>query len=125
MCTSPHRLAEDSKFPDNHFDIVTSYILHHEVPAAISKKIARETFRILRPGGHYFPIDFYTGSKPRKDSYTKLSEWRDHRWNNEVWRLEYAGLDFAKALRNAGFAVDEKGPGIWRSRNNLIAVKQS
>ena len=117
------RLAEDTQFPDNHFDIVTSYILHHEVPAEISQQIVNETHRILRPGGHYFPIDFYTGNKPRTDAYTKFSEWKDHRWNNEVWRLEYAGLDFPQAMRRAGFAVNEKGPAIWRSRKNLIGVK--
>ncbi len=118
-----HRLAEDSKFPDQHFDIVTSYILHHEVPAEVSQRIVNETHRVLRPGGHYFPIDFYTGSKRRTDAFSRLSEWRDHRWNNEVWRMEYAALDFPKAMRNAGFEVNEKGPGVWRSRKNLIGVK--
>jgi len=120
-----HRLAEDTKFPDNHFDIVASYILHHEVPKEISKLITNETYRILRPGGHYFPIDFYTGGKPKahNDANTKLSLWRDHRWNNEVWRPEYADFDFAGAMRQAGFAVNENGPPIWFHRKNLIGVK--
>lgn len=117
------RLAEDSQFPDNHFDIVTSYILHHEVPAEISQRIVNETARVLRPGGLYFPIDFYTGGRGRGGAYTRYSEWRDHRWNNEVWRLEYAALDFPQAMRNAGLRVNEKGPAAWRSRNNLIGVK--
>ena len=117
------RLAEDTQFPDNHFDIVTSYILHHEVPAEISQHIVNETHRILRPGGLYFPIDFYTGGRRNPDAYGKYGEWRDHRWNNEVWRLEYAALDFPGAMRKAGFTVNEKGPGAWRSRNNLIGIK--
>ncbi len=32
------RLAEDTKFPDGYFDIVTSYILHHEVTAEASSR---------------------------------------------------------------------------------------
>ena len=117
------RLAEDTRFPDGHFDMVVSYILHHEVPAQISQQIVTETHRILRPGGFYFPIDFYTGSKRRTDAFSTLGEWRDHRWNNEVWRMEYAGLDFPQAMRQAGFDVNEQGPAVWRSRHNLIGVK--
>ncbi|MEQ9446903.1 MAG: class I SAM-dependent methyltransferase, partial [Rhodospirillaceae bacterium] len=57
------RLAEDTKFPEGHFDIVASYIVHHEVPADVSRAIFKEANRILRPGGIYFPIDFYTGGR--------------------------------------------------------------
>lgn len=78
------RLAEDSKFPDNHFDIVTSYILHHEVTAEASKQIIAEAFRVLRPGGVYFPIDFFTGGRRRATAHGTFREWVDHRWNNEV-----------------------------------------
>ncbi len=118
------RLAEDTKFPDNHFDIVASYILHHEVPAEISKEIAKEVERILRPGGVFLPIDFYTGSaRGRQGAYSLYSMWKDHRWNEEVWREEYRKLDFPKALRDAGLEVTEEGPPAWRSRHNLMAVK--
>ena len=118
------RLAEQTQFPDNHFDIVGSYILHHEVPEEISKQIAKEVHRILRPGGVFMPIDFYTGTaRGREGAYTLYSQWKDHRWNEEVWREEYRRLDFPKALRDAGLEVTEDGPPAWRSRHNLMAVK--
>ncbi len=118
------RLAEDTKFPDNHFDIVGSYIMHHEVPAEISKEIAKEVHRILRPGGVFMPIDFYTGSgRGRQTAYILYSQWKDHRWNEEVWREEYRLLDFPQALRDAGLEVFEEGPPAWRNRHNLMAVK--
>ena len=55
------RLAENTGFPDDHFDIVTSYIIHHELPKDISKKVFDEAYRITRPGGYFYPIDFRSG----------------------------------------------------------------
>lgn len=120
------RMAEDTKFPDNHFDMVASYILHHEVPEQISKDITTEVYRILRPGGTFFPIDFQTGSSPgARNAYGRYSQWKDHRWNTEVWREEYGRLDFPKAMRDAGFEVTREGPPAWRSRYNLLGVKKA
>lgn len=117
------RLAEETKFPDNHFDIVTSYLLHHEITAEASKQIFAEALRVLRPGGVYFPIDFYTGGHPRATAYGTFSQWVDHRWNNEVWRLEYATVDFPGEMRKVGFDVNEKGPAASRRRSNVIGTK--
>jgi ubiquinone/menaquinone biosynthesis C-methylase UbiE len=99
------RLAEKTGYPDNHFDIVISYILFHEVTAEASRKIIAEAHRILRPGGIFYPMDFNQTSPP---SALKLyAEWKDHHWNNERWRLEYASLNFDDAMRQAGFVVEE------------------
>lgn len=120
------RLAEDTKFPDNHFDMVAAYILHHEVPEHISIAITKEVHRILRPGGIFFPIDFETGSQRSNGSaYARYSQWKDHRWNEEVWRQEYARLDFPKAMADAGFEVTREGPPAWRSRYNLLGTKKA
>lgn len=118
------RLAEDTKFPDGHFDIVTFYILFHELPANISRQVVREAHRILRPGGVFYPIDFYTGSvPPTRNAAQKLRHWWDHRWNNEVWWYEYAGLDLAAAMEDAGFEVDRKGPPAWIGTTNLLGTR--
>jgi len=118
------RLAEDTKFPDSHFDIVTSNILHHEVTADASKKIIAEAYRIVRPGGVFFPMDFFTGNRrPPNTAYGSYMQWKDHRWNNEVWRMEYANLDFPGEMRTAGFEVNEKGPRASFHRHNVIGVK--
>ena len=118
------RLAEDTKFNDGFFDIVTSYILHHEMPAEISKQAVREAYRILRPGGVFFPIDFYTGSnRPSPLAHQKFRHWWDHRWNNEVWWQEYTTLDLPGSMREAGFAVNEEGPRAWIGNKNVLATK--
>lgn len=118
------RLAEDTKFEDGYFDIVTSYILHHEMPAEISRQTVRETYRILRPGGVFFPIDFYTGeNKPSKSAHQKFRHWWDHRWNNEVWWDEYDDLDLFAEMKSAGFEATEDGPAAWIGRTNLMGTK--
>jgi len=118
------RLAEDMKFEDNSFDIVTSYILHHEMPAEISRQHVQEAFRVLRPGGVFFPIDFYTGgNKPSPLAHRKYRHFWDMRWNNEVWWDEYENLDLLAAMRDAGFEATEDGPAAWIGPNNLLGIK--
>ncbi len=101
------RLAEDSKFPSAHFDIVTSYILHHEVTPEATKKIVAEAFRVLRPGGVYKPMDFITTGnpdyKPPQTFTEKALRWRDHRYNNEVWTLKFRDIDMPALMRSVGF----------------------
>ncbi|MEQ8736361.1 MAG: class I SAM-dependent methyltransferase [Rhodospirillaceae bacterium] len=118
------RLAEDTKFPEGHFDIVASYIVHHEVPADVSRAIFKEANRILRPGGIYFPIDFYTGGRRGvPGAYSQYQEWKDHRWNNEVWRIEYKDMDFAGDMERAGFDVNKEGSPAWYSNRNIYGTK--
>lgn len=125
-----HELSEKSHFPDNHFDVVTNNLLFHEVPADMARGIIREGFRTLRPGGIYFPIDQFTSSPPSKTAFGKFWAWRDYRWNEEVWRMEYHDLDMAGAMRDAGFEVVE-GPvvrmgGLYADdsrRGNIMGIK--
>ena len=117
------RLAEDTRFPDNHFDIVTSYLIHHEVTAEATEQIVAEALRVLRPGGVFFPIDFYTGGKRPPNAWGRFFTWIDHRWNTEVWREEYESVDFPRIMRAAGFETTEEGPAAWRRQQNVLGVK--
>jgi len=100
------RLAEDTRFPSNHFDIVISYIMFHEVTAEASRKIIAEAHRILRPGGVFYPMDFNV--TPAPSALSLYAKWKDHHWNNERWRLEHASLDFDGEMRKVGFVVEDK-----------------
>ncbi|MFO1425744.1 MAG: class I SAM-dependent methyltransferase [Steroidobacteraceae bacterium] len=95
-------LAEDTKFPDGYFDIVVSYILHHELPADITLKVIEEARRVARPGGVYYPLDFKTGGA-KMPARMMYGRWWDHRWNNEVWSLEYHSVDFSGEIARRGF----------------------
>ncbi|MSO97299.1 MAG: class I SAM-dependent methyltransferase [Rhodospirillaceae bacterium] len=118
------RLAEDTKFPDGYFDLVVSYILFHEVTAEASKKIISEAHRVLRPGGVFYPVDFPTGKQQSvMTAYNAFSVWWDHRWNCEVWALEYRAMAFADEMAKRGFAVDENIPQARRGHGKLMGTK--
>ena len=121
--TFAQKLAENTRYPDGHFDIVVSYILFHEVTAEATKAIIAEARRILRPGGVFFPLDFNTKATPSPEA--SYSVWIDHRWNNEVWRLEYASLDFAAELTKAGFDVADKAGAAGGTFGTLVGIKRA
>lgn len=52
-----HGKAEDTKFADTSFDLVTASLLFHETPAQISKQILQECFRLLKSGGEVIVLD--------------------------------------------------------------------
>ena len=118
-------LAEATQFPDNHFDLITSYLLMHEVTANAAREQFKEAQRILRPGGVYFPIDAYTSSPPPKDPFGRFRLWWIVRYNNEVWQLEWAELNARDAMRKAGLQTGD-GPivrGYNRRHPNFIGIK--
>jgi ubiquinone/menaquinone biosynthesis C-methylase UbiE len=125
------RLAEDSKFPDGHFDVVASYILHHEVTAEASERITREAHRVLRPGGVYYPIDINTadsrGMVPGTGPFTLVRNWMSHRWTHERWLFEYNAFDHATAMTAAGFEVTVGGPqaGMGGAPGNIVGHKRA
>ena len=120
------RLAEDTKFPDDHFDIVTSYIMHHEVTADAARSIFREAHRIARPGGYYYPIDFRSGRQAMPhNAYMAFSIWNDHRWNSERWSLEFRGLDFEGEMEKAGFWLNPNAKAALPGFGIRHAIKKA
>ena len=104
------RLAEDTRFPDNHFDLVTSYIMFHEVSPQGTRDIVNEAYRITRPGGIFYPIDFNLKNPWPRTAYGQYRRWWDHRWNNEVWTIKYRTNGMQDIIRSAGFDLNEEGP---------------
>lgn len=112
------RLCEDSGFPDNHFDVVTSNLLFHEVTTQGAKDIIREAYRVLRPGGTFSATDT---NDPPTTAKGKFTWWYNYRWNHEDWFEDWAQVDFPGELRNAGFKVVKNDQG--RLASNYISVK--
>ena len=118
------RLAEDTKFPDGHFDIVTSYIINHELTQDASKAVMKEAYRVTRKGGYYYPIDFRSGGDKGR-AYGQYRRWWDHRWNNEVWSREFHTLDFAGELAKAGFTMNKEAKAVLPGFGVRHAIKKS
>ena len=66
-----------------------------------------EAYRITRPGGYFYPVDFRSGGDKGR-AYGQYRRWWDHRWNTEVWSREYHTLDFEGELVKAGFTMNKE-----------------
>lgn len=49
--------AESIPFPDDHFDVVTSTFLFHELPRPVRRRVAREMARVCKSGGRIVIAD--------------------------------------------------------------------
>ena len=105
-------LAHRTGFAAGAVDLVTAYILFHEVPAQVARDIVAEAYRILRPGGVFEVFDFNTPLQAAS-AYQRYTFWIDHRFNNEPWSVEFTGGDFTQTLRDAGFSPDFGGQQMW------------
>lgn len=122
------RLAEDSKFPDDHFDVVTDYLVFHEMNQTAMRASIKEIFRTLRPGGLFVHLDANTAghptAKPVATIAGKAGLWNVYRHNFEPWYLDYAEFAMPQMLEEAGFEVDLTGDAVlWNGRPFTVAKK--
>jgi SAM-dependent methyltransferase len=110
--------AEATPFDDASFDLVTSYILLHEMPANAIKEMFREAYRLLEPGG-----DLLMSDVPRYADMNKLDIVKADReailGGEPHWRSA-AQLDLVAAAKEAGFQEASTSGGYPHS---LIARK--
>jgi ubiquinone/menaquinone biosynthesis C-methylase UbiE len=93
--------AEDTRLPDASFDLVSSFILLHELPAAVNVQFFQEAFRLLEPGGAVIMTDV-----PPSWSQDKLTAWRYDRgaqYSGEPYWREAGLVDTAQIARDCGF----------------------
>ncbi|MDX1515724.1 MAG: class I SAM-dependent methyltransferase [Woeseiaceae bacterium] len=97
--------AGNTKFPDGYFDLIVSHNLFHETAASHMPAIAKESFRLLRPGGVCLHQDVPIQSE-RLDAFQRfVSEWqKDH--NDEPFWTDFANADLPGLLVDAGFPSD-------------------
>jgi len=100
-----HRLAEDTHFPDNYFDMIAINLIFHELPIFATRKIIPELQRITRPGGIW--VGDGTGDgKYQGTIIQKAATWVNHRYNNETWEVQNLQNHFPTLRREAGWRTD-------------------
>lgn len=106
--------GEDTGFESGQFELVASFIVVHEVPAAITGQHLREAFRLLRSGGEVLFSD-----APRYAALDKAAvRWADFlgvHGGEPFWR-DAAQLDLGAAAREAGFVdvrSQPQGEGVY------------
>ncbi len=124
--------ATRTGFKDQSFDVVTSTMLLHEMPAGEVRAVISESLRLLRPGGLMIHLDFLP---PDDEFLTYLHIGHSFR-NNEPWMRSLMEMDVAKVMRSTGFEdleiePFEESPGAlaragatWRFPWTVIAARK-
>jgi ubiquinone/menaquinone biosynthesis C-methylase UbiE len=95
-----HADAESTGLPDASFDLISIFLLCHELPHSPSRKIFAEARRLLRPGGHLTIMDM----NPQSEIYKKMPPYiLTLLKSTEPYLDEYFSFDIEQALIEAGF----------------------
>lgn len=117
--TYAQRDAAATGYPDGHFDLVSGFLLLHEVPDAARADILSEALRILKPGGELLFLDVppYRALGPAEAFFHSF----DDRGNGERFWDEFCAADTVGLLAELGGTDVEDGPldfeepGYWGS----------
>ena len=122
--------AARTKFPDGYFDLIISHNLLHEISGETRDAVAKETRRLLAPGGIAVHQDVDLLFDDSKELWEKAERAWDHYHNHELFWLDYATSDMLSDLRNAEFEEAQikslklpktSGPGYWQA---FVAEKE-
>lgn len=95
-----HAAAEDTGLPSASFDLVSSFLMCHELPQAATRQIFREARRMLRPNGYLAIMDM----NPKSQIYAKMPPYiLTLLKSTEPYLDEYFSLDIEQTLVEAGF----------------------
>ncbi len=114
-----HALPEATGFADGSFDLVSAFLLFHEMPAATSRRIFREARRLVPPGGRFALMDM----DPHNGSFqTMPATVMTLLKSTEPYMDQYLSLDLERELVEAGFDSVESRPCSPRHRAVIATV---
>lgn len=97
-----HAAAESTGLPASSFDLVSTFLMCHELPQSATREIFHEARRLLRPGGYLAIMDM----NPQSEIYAKMPPYiLTLLKSTEPYLDEYFTLDIEQALFEAGFSA--------------------
>jgi len=95
-----HAAAESTGLPASSFDLVSTFLMCHELPQSATRQIFGEARRLLRPGGYIAIMDM----NPQSEIYAKMPPYiLTLLKSTEPYLDDYFALDIQQALVEAGF----------------------
>ncbi len=106
--TFEQRDATATGYPDESFDLISGFLLLHELNAEVLDAVMAEAYRLLRPGGHIRFLDMppYAELPPERAFLQSF----DCKGNGEAFWDEFLSRDFKAVLRETGFVNIGDGP---------------
>jgi ubiquinone/menaquinone biosynthesis C-methylase UbiE len=95
-----HGAAEKTNFPSESYDLVSAFLMFHELPQSASRQIFREAYRLLPSGGYFAFMDM----NPQSEVYQKMPRYVFTLLKStEPYLDEYFSLDIVSELVKVGF----------------------
>ena len=114
-----HGAAEGTGLGEQSFDLVSAFLMFHELPQDAAMAIFSEAHRLLRPGGYFALMDM----NPTSPIYRQMPPYiLTLLKSTEPYLDQYFTLDISQALMDAGFEKPTITPISPRHRA-VIALK--
>ncbi|CEJ47205.1 class I SAM-dependent methyltransferase [Umezakia ovalisporum] len=115
-----HTAAESNGLPDASFDLVSIFLMCHELPQSATRNIFAQMRRVLRSGGHLAIMDM----NPQSEIYHKMPTYiLTLLKSTEPYLDQYFSLDIHQALLEAGFQVPTITSNTPRHRTIIAQVR--
>ena len=115
-----HRPAEETQLPDGSFDLVSAFLICHELPQDATRKILQEARRLLSPNGYLAIMDM----NPQSEVFKKLPPYVFTLLKStEPYLDDYFSLDLPALIEESGFQTPEIFCNSPRHRSLVAKVK--
>ncbi len=116
-----HAAAEKTGLPSNSCDLVSIFLMCHELPQSATLEIFQEAKRLLRPQGHMAIMDM----NPQSPIYAQMAPYIFTLLKStEPYLDQYFSLDIEAALVQAGFQPPRIIPNTLRHRTIISQLAE-
>jgi ubiquinone/menaquinone biosynthesis C-methylase UbiE len=116
-----HAAAEQTNLPTASYDLLSLFLICHELPQTATLEIFQEAKRLLKPGGHIAIMDM----NPASEIYSQMPPYiLTLLKSTEPYLDQYFSLDIDTALQTAGFEPAKLIANSPRHRTVIARVKE-
>ena len=115
-----HAAGEATGLPAQSYDLVSLFLICHELPQTATRQIFQEAKRLLKPGGHIAIMDM----NPESEIYAQMAPYiLTLLKSTEPYLDRYFTLDITQTLIDAGFEAPTITPNTPRHRTVIAKAK--